>query len=750
MADQHAVHSPDEPRDSDAPDATDPPGGDSHAARHENPPSDDLGARLEDEAHARDLGDFVTLLEQALEPFLSSGPVSVNGNFFLGETRLRDAVGGDKYSAAEAMAFSGRVDSGEVPAHVLREIRATFVEPRCQRQLEQRLATTAVILHRVPSGRGATTSALRGLDRLSKGDVWKLNPEVRIGSLRVERLEEGGGYFVESLQPEQATALRPFHLERLSAELKERQCHLIVRLAPAAPLLERGMLDEWLFDADPEPPDAHELVRRHVARHLDVDRHDARLAFLRHAEVRDLIDTAVNDGLPVRRIADLSTLLTLVGQGQAEVSDVRDRISPESDDLFRDWFDGEREGGRLPFVLSLAVLDRLQESAVDRAERLLADRIRALEHPDGGEPSKVFGEPRRNRLAAARAECYDTVAMTQYGPSAVRALRYLDSRTAQRVLRHVWQEHGEARQLVVDWLGDLADDPARIVRLRAGGALGLLSLDDFEHIRRRFLIDRAAAKDVRHREVVLAALRIPARDPGLAPLVSRMMDDWSGSAQPARLKWTAARALGASVGRTMAGRALRLLRRLAAEKDRRLVPAIGDSVTELFMDHEKDLTGLVLDHLLQWTDAEESPLVELRDAGIACFLQLCYRVRVELSEAAVPWPTMLWLVASDDRHLRRVATLLHRTLDAPRLFRPGYELLYRWVALAGDEHMLREPLAALVSAVAQTPRDADALRGHLLDWRADNGTLTETIDVLLASLDERVGPGGLNGREDPE
>ncbi|MGP4087485.1 hypothetical protein [Streptomyces sp. KR55] len=129
MADQHAVHSPDEPRDSDAPDATDPPGGDSHAARHEEPPADGLGARLEDEAHARDLGDFVTSLEQALAPFLSSGPVSVNGNFFLGETRLRDAVGGDKYSAAEAMTFSGRVDSGGMPAHVLREIRATFVEP---------------------------------------------------------------------------------------------------------------------------------------------------------------------------------------------------------------------------------------------------------------------------------------------------------------------------------------------------------------------------------------------------------------------------------------------------------------------------------------------------------------------------------------------------------------------------------------------------------------------------------------------
>ncbi|MGP4087484.1 hypothetical protein [Streptomyces sp. KR55] len=221
-----------------------------------------------------------------------------------------------------------------------------------------------MILHRVPSGRGATTSALRGLDRLSKGDVWKLNPEVRIGSLRVERLEEGGGCFVESLEPEQAAALRPFHLERLSAELKERQCHLIVRLAPAVPLPERGTLDEWLFDADPEPPDAHELVRCHVARHLDVDRHDARLAFLRHAEGRDLIDTAVTDGLPVRRIADLSTLLTLVGRGLAEVSDVRDRFSPDTLGL---------DSGTQAHIAARTLKKRAKESREQEHEAKLAE-----------------------------------------------------------------------------------------------------------------------------------------------------------------------------------------------------------------------------------------------------------------------------------------------------------------------------------------------------------------------------------------
>ncbi|MFG2968674.1 hypothetical protein ACGFZS_35955 [Streptomyces sp. NPDC048288] len=713
-------------------------------------PTDDLGSRLKDEARARDLGDFGTSLEQALAPFLSSNPLSVSGNFFLGEARFQDAVAGDKYSAAQSLAFSGRVDSGRVPDRVLHEIRATFVEPPGHRELENQVATAAVVLCRAPSGRGSSTSALRILDRLSKGHVWKLNPEVQLSSLRVEHIEEGGGYLVESLEPEQAAALRPFHLEQLSAALKERHCHLIIRAGSVAPLLERETLGEWLSDADSAPPDAWELVRRHVAWHMDVDRDDAGLEFLEWAEIRELVDGAVDDQLPVRRMADLSALLTLVGRGQAKVSDVRDRFSPESDDLFRNWFDEQLKTGRLPLALSLAVLDGLPESAVDRAGRMLAGRVRAEGRTDDAEPLQVFGESRRTRLTAVRAESYDTVVMTPYGPSLTRALRFLDSRYPLRVLQHVWQEYDEPRQLVVGWLKDLAADPARIVRFRAGGALGLLSLHDFEHIRRDVLTDWARAGNVRLREVLLVALRVPARDPGLAPLISRMVEDWSRSSQPDPLRWTAARALGTSVGRTIAGRALRLLRRLAAEPEGKLVAAVGDSVTELFMDPEKDLTGLVLDHLLRWTDGDEdTTTVELRDAGIACFLQLCYRVRVEVPEGNAPWPTMLWLTF-DERHRTRVATLLQRTLDAPRLFRLGYELLHRWVRITRHEERLRDPLGALLSAVAQTSQDADLLREHLMEWRADDGTLTETVGVLLASLDERGRPGGPDGKEGPD
>jgi hypothetical protein len=719
--------------------------------RQEGPAGDDSDGRIGDDATDRDSGDFGTLLEQALAPFLSSVPVSLSGNFFLGETRLQDAVAGDKYSAAQAMSFSGLVDSGRVPDPVLDEIRATFVQPKGHRQLEEHLSATAVVLYRAPSGRGATTSALRALDSLSEGHVWKLNPEIRLGSLQVRHMQEGGGYYVESLEPEQALALRPFHLERLSSALKERRCRLAVRLGPGVPLPQRESLGEWLCDSPALPPDEHELVRRHVAYHMDIPPDDPRLSFLEQAEVRELVDAAVTDRLPVRRIADLSTLLTLVGRGQADVSDVRNHFSTESEERFAAWFDEQRAAGRLAFALSLAILDQLQESAVDRACRLLATRLDVLERRDGDEAPNVFGEPRKARLAAARAESYDTVAMTPYGPGVARGLRYLDSRVPQRLLWHVWTEHAGARPVLMDWLRELTSDRARIVRLRAGGALGLVALHDFEYIRREFLFAWARDDDIRHREVVLAALRVPAREPGLAPLVSRMVEDWSRPSQPAPVRRTAARALGASVGRTIAARALRLLKGLAAEPDEALVTAVVASVTELFMDHEKDLTGLVLDHLLLWTDSDDDAMtVELRDAGITCFLHLCRRVRVEVPEGTMPWPTMLWLTTCDERHRRRVAALLARTLEAPRLFGEGYGLLHQWVRLTRHEPRLREPIGALLPLVAPTPQDAAALRGQLVEWRADDGTLKETISVLLESLDGRGESGGLDGREDPE
>ncbi|MFF3752747.1 hypothetical protein ACFYYH_20165 [Streptomyces sp. NPDC002018] len=736
------------------------PGADPGRARDDRAAAeDDPARRLKDDGRSRELGDLGSQLSEALAHLLPAGGVSMSGNFFLSETRLQDAVGGDKYTSAQGASFSGRVDSGRVPDRVLEEIRATFVAPDGHGLLEGLLRERSVVLLRAPSGWGGTTNSLRVLDRLCAGQVWKLNPEVRLGSLQVEHLSESGGYLAEALEPEQARTLRPFHLERLSESLKDRGCRLVVTVDTDSPL-PRETLDAWLFDVAAGPggtaggaglrgvaagrpagPDAHQLVRRHVAWHLSVAPDTEDTAFLTRGDIKELVDEAVAERLPVRRLADLSAMLTLVGRGEAEVAEVRGRFSAESDDRFRGWFERQDDDDQRSFVIALAVLNHLPEHVVGRAARLLADRLRALTASEETRPPDLFGTSRRGRLEAAAAESYASVENTPYGPSGVRGLRFLDDRYARRVIQHVWEEYPDAHPVLMDWLKQLAADPQRRIRMRAGAAIGLLSLFDFEWIRREFMIGWAADPDVRRREVVLGALQLPIREPRLAPLVSRMVGDWCHPVHPRPVAWTATRALGASVGRTMPARSLRLLRKLALDPRGAHAAAVGDSVTELFVDPEKDLAGVVLDHLLDWTDDDaDGSTAALREVGVTSFLQLCYGIRAEVPRGHGSWPGVLWLAAQDDQQFRRVVTLLARTLDTPYLFPLGYEMLRRWVRDAQREEPLREPLGTLLAAIGTAEGDTEALRGYLTEWRSEEPGLGEAVGSLLKALDGKAVP----------
>ncbi|WP_413757836.1 hypothetical protein [Streptomyces sp. MMBL 11-3] len=703
-------------------------------------PDEDPDRRLTDGGtSARDLGDLVDALTQALSPHMRSGSMSMSGNFFFSETKIRDAVGGDKYTSAQATAFSGRVDSGRVPGQVLDEIKATFVPPDCHEPLVRLVETRHVVLLRARSGLGSTTNALRSLDRLCPGEVWKLNPEVRLGSLAVEHLQEDSGYLAELLEPEQVAGLRPFHLERLADSLAERRCKLVITLDPDSPVSD-GVLSEWLFDAAPGL-DVRQFVLRHAARHLGVAPEGEELAFLQGNEVRELIEEVAADALPIRRLADLAALLSLVGRGTAEVADVRNRFLADSDDLFRDWFDRQRTTEQRTLVIALAVLDEMPEHVVSRAAGLLADRIRAVESHDEPQLPDLFGESRRAKLRTAGACSYGSTEVGPYGPSRVQSLRFLDDRSPGRILRHVWQEYAGFRPLLVDWLKELAHDADRRVRLRAGTASGLIALSAFEQIRRECLLGWAGDLDVRQREVALGALQLPIRDPRLAPLISRMIADWSRPDKPWPMRWTATRALGASVGRAMPARALRLLRGLAADASGSGINAVSDSVAELFVDPEKDLTGLVLDQLLGWTDPEAtngSP--RLRKAGIRAFLWLCSGIRIEAPEGQGVWPGVLWLASQEDQHLEQVSTLLRRALDTPHLFRRGYDLLLVWVRAARRDPLLRKPLGLLLSSLVTAGTDAGTLRRYLADWRAEEPSLAETITVLLVFADGKANP----------
>lgn len=719
------------------PDTPPPPAEDTDKAKADGGQETEESAKQNaaDWRNARKLSRRSRARDDAVAALLGGGRGTENV-FIVDQIGYVDA-GIGKAGPSVAAARYGTVPSGPIPEHTLHELVKTYVQPGNYPEIRRQLKARSVLLLRAAAGWGRTATALVLLRKSCNEGVDKLNPDTSLRAPGELGLQPNRGYLVQSLGLDEAATLGEYHFTQLSRFLDETGARMIVLVDEHTPLKERE-LAEYLVDGS-EPPDGKALVASHFTAHLEIaGQPDKGLAD--YPEFTDIVTEYVGSVPHSQDLAEFAQLLGEVALGHADIDDVRRRYDKSADSAFREWFDCLADNEERAFVIALAAFDGMPLHLVTVTAGDLARRFQAVEVPDRrARVRSIFRARTHTLVSKAEAEMISSVEVTDLGSIVTEVVRFRDSTRARRVLEHVWREYPEAHQIVREWLHSLGGWPDVRVLARAGAAVGLLSLSEFDHARQLVIEQWADVEGDEQHEAVLSALQIPSMQPELQPLISRMLVEWLHPANSLARRVAAVSALGI-LPVMSARRALRLLRGVAAAPDAVMIIAIADTLTNLAI---RGSESQVLAVLMRWTESQRP---QIRVTGLTCVLQLCSHLAITVEGSAEPWPALLRLSVQDpnspnDASYRdKIVALIARALDAAFFMPETYELIRSWVVVAQRDPTQREPLGKLLFEIATQTRDLPSMRYHLETWAKTSRKIADAVaDVLsVLSKEERT------------
>ena len=148
-------------------------------------------------------------------------------------------------------------------------------------------------------------------------------------------------------------------------------------------------------------------------------------------------------------------------------------------------------------------------------------------------------------------------------------MEYRDPDYVIKVIRRAWSDY-EVQDLLLCWLGELAEDASEQVRIFAGIALGRLATWSFDTLSSSVLTPWAISQRRTRREAVAYALRVVAGDHRLRENASQLISGWYASRSNPLAQATAARSYGVAYGLFDPAAAFEALDRLTAVDDIRV------------------------------------------------------------------------------------------------------------------------------------------------------------------------------------
>jgi hypothetical protein len=654
---------------------------------------------------------------RALDDGLSAYGSRTSGVIIVGDgmTFNGGVIGGDS---------SGGVQSGqsgpvltEITGRVIADLAQVYVEPGGYAELGRPLVRHRVLLLGTRPRWGNTATAIRLL--AGYGPVKELRFTGRVAELPVDSLPRDSGFILEAADARALAALRLQDLEELDQRLAAIGSRLVV-ITDSDRVAEHGTRPVWR--AVSSPPGAYDLALSHLDHRLS-SREQA-VELLEQAGVAaELKDTAPG-AYDVHRLVELASDLAEAAAGHCTLQEAKERYEDRADRAVEEWFDDEvTTPADRALVLALAVLNGLPYDAVSRAAGLLESPLAELENAKPGPP-----KPRRLRLKAARARLATETRQTRYGAATLEVASFIDDAYPARILRHYWHEHDYGRELMMSWLGDVAEDVEVLVNTRAATAVGYLATFAFDIVRRQVIGPWAISGRDNERELAVAALALPAREPDTAGRTVKLVSDWASRNGEARL--AAARALGSSVGSVLHDGPDAAMARLAKGAGGDCAIALGESITELLAEADEDRSRELLGMLDAWSQETRNGR---QAAGVLGFLEVAWTLRV-YDDNEVSWPALLWLAAEDEAAAQIIARLWSNALIAPDAD-DGVRVVLRTWAQSAEHHPEQRPaFVRLFTAVPRTPRQADLLRRHAQTLRTGKPPSPDTARKLLDAL----------------
>jgi hypothetical protein len=616
---------------------------------------------------------------------------------------------------------------GPVRAEDLTDVRSRYLPVAEYERVRDLVRERSLVLLRGFRDTGRATTALRVLDEVAAGKVFRLDITEDLSVITEKDVEEGGGYLIELTDLRLMHSLTDTQLDRLSSLLAGRGCFGIV-LTEHVPRYREVL--GYLVNSSPPDPDAL-LDGRIDLEMLPDDPEDLETALKQLARQPNLRLALGSRPRPAETLL-FARLLVAHGRGEHTVEEVESSCADLVAHQVAEWFAELRYASRghaedhalrlAAFRIALAVFNESPLHIVREAGERLARKMMIALWPKRNPGRPLFADDQDIWLAAARAELVEGHIIFSDARVPVPMVRYVDRRFPRAVLRYVWLSHHNMRQPLTEWLLEEGKDERDLVWVRTAQAAGLLCALDFPYTFHD-LIGPAANSDIDTERVFAAvALDLAALDEQVRPAVAEVLKRWvNGSINQ---QWTAAHTLGYEIGLRPLEKTLESLRVLgtrtetepdwAPEHQHELFLVAGDSLARLFA---VGAAAAVLRRLMWWIQPGQ---------------------RTSLHDLAT-WTVLNLANTYVDDLINVDALLRHNTLteDGGENSRPGVSRERKhWpmlLALQDEAPALTEPVAELVLHALRTSHNEDA-EWVLSKWMRAGAKDRSCLDALIQFL----------------
>jgi hypothetical protein len=617
------------------------------------------------------------------------------------------------------------------------ELTAPFEPSQGAERLASMIAGYPFVVLYGPRGYGKCATLLWALRHQvnDESELLYLDPATDLAAFSCDQIPEHAIMIIQDMPDSAVDRLDEVTVKRIESELRagSRRLAITTTRAAAGAAHTTGFLIAELATR-PEP---RQVVNRHLTKLL-LGTRLAKTDVLGWPGVDALVAELGQDS----SLADAARLARLLARADRDDPDkvaalVRAQMTEYADEKVAQWFRKLTSRRARCMAISLAVLNGQSRALIAHEAALLERRIMpAPDAPNAPPPDDPLDDSATVSAALLDARVVSETVPTEHGLIVIDAMRYREPGYPGQVLRYVWRTYDGARAAIVGWLRELGASNSLAVRVRAASATGVLACQALDFLCDQVISRWALSNDEEIRNSAAIALGPAADDPVLRATIRSLVEGWAREDSDWRLRATAARAYGRTVGLASPSASLKGLARLAEANNLGLSVAVANSYCELILEGTGPLAVRVMSEVQQLAGER---MREKQAAGRLTLLGLSATRGAppgmgDNQERLRNWPTLLLMALGNSRLAEPAARLWQLALNDQEIGGMARESLDEWAEAAEGSGELRHSLVQFLLWIAADTRGQHAMVRRAQAWTHRDGRAPATGRALLTAL----------------